>query len=285
VRLEHFSGATAVVTGAAGGIGLGIARALAAAGADVALLDIAGAPLEAARAEVAALGVRAHAVTVDVSDADSMERAAKNVAAALGEVHVLVNNAGVSAPPMPVTALTRADWDWMLGVNLYGVIHGLAAFLPAMRAHGRPGYVVNTASIGGMQVRKGRDTGGYAASKYAVVALSEALDHELEGTPLGVAVLCPAAVSTDIYLSTRRRPERFGGPVEPPRANAHHDELQALGAQPDVIGRRLVAAMRAGEFFVFTHDVTRAWLEERHARIMAAYDSARMNGDRFDLDH
>jgi NAD(P)-dependent dehydrogenase (short-subunit alcohol dehydrogenase family) len=151
VRLEHFSGATAVVTGAAGGIGLGIARALAAAGADVALLDIAGAPLEAARAEVAALGVRAHAVTV------------------------------------------------------YGVIHGLAAFLPGMRAHGRPGYVVNTASIGGLQVRKGRETGGYAASKYAVVALSEALDHELEGTPLGVAVLCPAAVSTGIYLSTRRR--------------------------------------------------------------------------------
>jgi NAD(P)-dependent dehydrogenase (short-subunit alcohol dehydrogenase family) len=180
--------------------------------------------------------------------------------------------------------LTHADWDWMLGVNLYGVIHGLAAFLPGMRAHGQPGYIVNTASIGGVQVRKGRDTGGYAASKFAIVALSEALEHELEGTPLGVAVLCPAAVSTGIYLSTRRRPERFGGPLEPPRENAHHDELHEIGVHPDVIGRHLIAALRAGEFYVFTHPETRAWLEERHARIIAAYDSPRMNGDRFDLD-
>jgi NAD(P)-dependent dehydrogenase (short-subunit alcohol dehydrogenase family) len=191
---------------------------------------------------------------------------------------VLVNNAGVTSPPMPVSALTHADWDWMIGVNLYGVIHGVAAFLPGMRAHGEPGYVVNTASIGGMQVRKGRDTGGYAVTKFGVVAFSEALDQELADTPLGVAVLCPAAVSTGIYLSSRRRPERFGGPIEPPHENSHHDELVETGVDPDVIGRRLVAAMNAGEFFVFTHAQTRAWLDERHARIQAAYDDL----DRYD---
>lgn len=272
MQLEEISGCNAVVTGAAGGIGLGICRALAGAGANVALLDIAGDALAAARAEIAALGVRAHAFAVDVSDASAMNYAAESVAETLGDVHVLVNNAGVTTGPTPVSQLTRAEWDWMLGVNLYGVIHGLASFLPAMRTHGRPGYIVNTASIGGMQVRKGRDTGGYAASKFAIVALSEALEHELEHTPLGVAVLCPAAVSTGIYLSARRRPERFGGPVEPPADNLHHDELHAIGVHPDEIGRRLLAAMRAGEFFVFTHDATRAWLDERHERIRAAYD-------------
>jgi NAD(P)-dependent dehydrogenase (short-subunit alcohol dehydrogenase family) len=278
VQLGDLRGRNAVVTGAAGGIGLGISRALAGAGANVALLDIAGGALDTARNEIAALGVTAIAVAVDVSDAAAMNAAAQRVAETPGNVHVLVNNAGVTTGPTPVSELTRAEWDWMLGVNLYGVIHGLASFLPAMRAHGQPGYVVNTASIGGMQVRKGRNTGGYAASKFAIVALSEALDHELEGTPLGVAVLCPAAVSTGIYLSTRHRPERFGGPAEPPSENAHHDELATTGVHPDAIGRRLLAAMRAGEFFVFTHAATREWLDERHERIRAGYDAL----DRYD---
>src|ERR1019366_8939101 len=114
--------------------------------------------------------------------------------------------------------------------------------------------------------------GGYAAGKYAVVAFSEALEHELAGTALGVAVLCPAAVSTDLYLSTRLRPERFGGPLEPPRVNPNHAELQDCGIHPDEVGRRLIAAMQAGEFFVFTHTAQRTWLDERHARIMAAFD-------------
>jgi NAD(P)-dependent dehydrogenase (short-subunit alcohol dehydrogenase family) len=272
VRAEDIAGCNAVVTGAAGGIGLGICRALAGAGANIALLDIAGPQLLAARDEIAQLGGGAHAFAVDVSDGRAMELVAESVAETVGNVHILVNNAGVTTGPTPVSQLTRAEWDWMLGVNLYGVIHGLAAFLPGMRGHGQPGYIVNTASIGGMQVRKGRDTGGYAASKFAIVALSEALDHELEGTPLGVAVLCPAATSTGIYLSTRRRPDRFGGPAEPPHDNVHHDELHATGVHPDVIGRRLLAAMHEGEFFVFTHDATRAWLDERHERIRAAYD-------------
>jgi NAD(P)-dependent dehydrogenase (short-subunit alcohol dehydrogenase family) len=167
----------------------------------------------------------------------------------------------------------------MLGVNVYGVIHALAAFLPAMRRHGQPGYIVNTASIGGLQVRKGRNGGGYAACKFAVVAISEALEHELADTPLGVAVLCPAAVSTDLYLSTRLRPARFGGPIEPPRTNPNHDELQDCGLHPDAIGRRLVAALQAGEFFVFTDTAQRPWLDERHARIGAAFDALdRYNG-------
>jgi NAD(P)-dependent dehydrogenase (short-subunit alcohol dehydrogenase family) len=279
--LEGFAGTTAVVTGAAGGIGLGICRALAGAGANVALLDIAAAPLDAACAEIAALGVHAEAVRVDVSDAAAMERAAERVAAAFGNVHVLVNNAGVTTPPMPVSALTHADWDWMLGVNLYGAIHGVAAFLPAMRRHGQPGYVVNTASIGGLQVRSGRNGGGYAASKFAVVALSEALEQELAGTAIGVAVLCPAAVSTDLYLSTRLRPKRFGGPVEPPSTNPNHDELQEYGVHPDDVGRRLLAAVLAGQFFIFTHAVQRSWLDERHARILAAFDDL----ERYDGRH
>ena len=269
--MKDLAGRTAFVTGAAQGIGLGIARALAKAGANLALADIDAEPLSAAKAEIEALGVRALAVPVDVSDPEAMAAAAQTVDRAFGDLHVLVNNAGVAIPPRPISQIKPEEWHWLIGVNLHGVLHGLRFFLPLIRRHGGEGHVVNTASIGGLQVRPGRGTGGYAATKYAVVALSESLAHELAGTPIGVSLLCPAAVDTSIYASPRRRPARFGGPGAVPDIKA---EMLPNALPPDIVGERVVHAIRGDEFFVFTHEAPRAWIEERHRRLMEGFDRA-----------
>ena len=271
--MKEFAGKVALVTGAAHGIGLGIARALTRQGVRVAMADIAADLLEDARAGLAAEGAEVCALPLDVSDLAAMERAATEFVRRFGKLHILVNNAGVAPPPKPVSAIPLDEWAWLVGVNLYGPIHGIRVFLPLIRRHGEGGHVVNTASIAGFQVRPGRGTGGYAATKYAVVALSEALAQELEGSGIGVSVLCPAAVNTTIYESTRRRPPRFGGPFEPPAKAPNQISLEG-GLPPDLVGERVVQAIRDDELFVFTHDEPRAWLEARHRSVLAAFDSA-----------
>ncbi len=269
--MKDLAGKSAVVTGAAQGIGLGIARALAGAGMNVAVADIQADAVERARREIERLGVRSLALSLDVSDAAAVERAAENVRQAFGKLHVLINNAGVAPPGRPISQFTLAEWDWVIGVNLKGVVHGLRSFLPLIRSHDEGGHVVNTASIGGLQVRPGRGSGAYSATKYAVVAISESLAQELDGSGIGVSVLCPAAVNTEIYASARHRPERFGGSYESPADNPVKDQL-AAGWPPDAVGRRVLRAIRDGEFFIFTHEEPRAWIAQRHTRLMAAFD-------------
>ncbi|HXQ50648.1 MAG TPA: SDR family NAD(P)-dependent oxidoreductase [Stellaceae bacterium] len=269
--MKDFAGKTAFVTGAAQGIGLGICRALAKEGVSVAMADIAPDALEAACAGLARDGARVLALPLDVSDAAAVERAAAAVAERFGAVHILVNNAGVAAPPKPMSAIPLEDWNWLVGVNLYGVIHGVRSFLPLIRKHGAGGHVVNTASIAGLQVRPGRGTGAYAATKYAVVALSESLEQELAGSGIGVSVLCPAAVDTEIYASPRRRPPRFGGPFAPPEPHPNQASL-ADGLSPDAVGARVIQAIRDDEFFIFTHEEPRAWIEARHRRLVEGFD-------------
>jgi NAD(P)-dependent dehydrogenase (short-subunit alcohol dehydrogenase family) len=271
--MKDVSGRVAFVTGAAQGLGLGIARELARAGANVVLADVQEESVRRAAAEVAALGVRSLALTVDVSERSSLVAAAARVRSEFGKLHILVNNAGIITPPKPVSEVTESEWAWTLGVNLYGAINGVAAFLPMIREHGEGGHVVNTASIGGMQVGKGRNTGAYSVSKYGVVAFSESLAQELEGTPIGVSVLCPSAVNTAIFTSAARRPDRFGGPLAVEQDAAYDRELREVGMAPDDVGKRVVAAIRADELFVFTHEHSRAWLAERFGRILASFDS------------
>ena len=268
--MQELEGKTAVVTGAASGIGLGLARTFARSGMAVVLCDIRGDRLDAALAEVRALGGSAIAVTTDVSDLAQVENAAHEAQNAFGTVHVVCNNAGVTMHGKSVAELTPQEWDWIIGVNLRGVIHGIATFLPLIRSHGEEGHIVNTASIAGFQVRPGRRSGAYAATKYAVVALSESLAQDLAGTPIGVSVLAPAAVNTQIYLSGANRPARFGGPIAMPGNDPLQDQL-AHGLDPDEVGQRVARAIRAREFFVFTHMETKAWLDERHRRIVDAY--------------
>jgi NAD(P)-dependent dehydrogenase (short-subunit alcohol dehydrogenase family) len=270
--MTDFSGKTAFVTGAANGIGLGICRALARNGANIVLADIEQSRLEIARKELSTFNVRTHAIEVDVSDLAAFERAADRAETEFGNIHFLFNNAGVSLGAAPLWELTPEQLEWIFGVNIFGVINGIKALVPRMRRHGERGHVVNTASIGGLQVNPKLRNGSYAMTKYAVVAASEALALDLEDSNLGVSVLCPALVATTLHESSQRRPARLGGPYQRPGADAAK-AWQSAGLSPDDVGKRVLDAVARSEFFIFTHEGPRAWIEERHERLLAGFDS------------
>jgi len=264
----------AFVTGAANGIGRGISRALARAGARVFLADIEAASLDEAMREVEAIRPGAARAAVDVTDADAVTRVAREAEAAFGEIHVLVNNAGVSAGRHKIADLEPEQWDWLFGVNVHGVLNGVRAFLPGMLAHGKPGHIVNTASIGGLQVNPVLRNGSYAATKYAVVAISEALRLDLEHSKVGVSVFCPALVHTTLDQSGRRRPARFGGPREQAPVYGGQEAISIVPAiTADEAGDRVVHGIGENELFLFTHAEVRPWLEARHGRLMGGFDS------------
>ena len=271
--MQDLKGKTAYVSGAASGIGFGIASALAQAGAHIAMVDIRADALAEARARLHNLGTHVETFVSDVSDAATLEETARAIDAAFGPIHIVCNNAGVSMLGVALEEIPRSDWDWVIDVNINGVINGIHTFVPRMRRHGEGGHIVNTASIAGLQVNPNFKTGAYAMTKYAVVALSEALENELAGSGIGVSVLCPAAVDTGIHLSSRARPERHGGPFV--RSADHFmGDLIKEGLRPEQVGARVVQAIRDGEFYIFTHSTPREWVERRFKRIMAAFDRA-----------
>jgi NAD(P)-dependent dehydrogenase (short-subunit alcohol dehydrogenase family) len=267
--MQDLTGKVAVVTGAASGIGLGCARTFARAGMKVALCDLRADPLAAAVDNVRALGGEAIGIATDVSKKESVEQAAERVIREFGRIHIAMNNAGVVLRGLPMTDITDEGWNWVLGVNLYGVIHGIQSFVPRIRAHHEGGHVINTASMAGLHVGN-RQTGAYAASKFAVVALSEALEKDLAGTNIGVSVLTPAAVATNIYANSAGLRGTVGGPNRFAQTPADI----AAGLAPDDVGERVLDGIRAGQFYLITHPDTRDWVTERHQRLMAAYDFA-----------
>ena len=269
--MQNFQGKTAFITGAGSGIGLGMARTFARNGMNVVLCDIRREGLEQALGEVNRLGAQAIAVEADVSVKEQLEKAAQQAFGAFGNVHVFCANAGISMHGVPIEKLPAKDWEWVLGVNLYGVIHGFQIFVPHMREHGEESHIVNTASIGGFRIQPGWDTGPYSMSKYAVVAISEALEQDLEGSNIGLSILAPAAVNTGIFHSGRARPERMGGAFKRQESEQFAHLLQE-GLPPDVVGERVLRAIRNREFYIFTHTWARELLDQRHARIQAAFD-------------
>jgi NAD(P)-dependent dehydrogenase (short-subunit alcohol dehydrogenase family) len=268
--MREFHGKGAIVTGAASGIGLGIARCLAKAGANVALLDIEAQALERARADVAALGGKVVARRTDVSDRYDVARAAAEIEAALGKVHLVFNNAGVEISGTRLEDIAEAEWDWIIGVNVYGVVNGIRYFVPLLRKHGESAHVVNTASLAGFWVNPHFRLGPYSATKYAVVALSEALEQDFQGSNIGVSVLCPGAVNTNIHASARNRPSRFG-PAPERVANEGLRAALAQGLSGEQVGERVLRAIRAGEFYVFTHEAPKEWFAARFKRILDAF--------------
>ena len=205
--MKDLSGKTAFVTGGASGIGLSMARAFGAAGMNVMLADINEDDLAAAVTELNERQVKAAGVRCDVTERQSVERAAKETVDRFGKVHVVCNNAGVGAGG-PIDTVKPGDWDWTIAVNLMGVVYGMEAFLPHIRAHGEGGHYVNTASMAGMISVPGMEP--YTASKYAVVGMSEGWAGQLAPENIGVSVLCPGFVKTRIHESSRARQDKFG---------------------------------------------------------------------------
>jgi NAD(P)-dependent dehydrogenase (short-subunit alcohol dehydrogenase family) len=272
--MRDFKGKTAIVTGAASGIGLGIAKALAHAGANIVLADLRPGPLEAARKAIETIGVRAVGVATDVSDPGSVEAAGKTALERFGALHIAVNNAGVAMHGTPIENVTMQEWDWVIGVNVRGVINGIRTFVPMIRSHGQGGHVVNTGSVSSLFVRDGRNQGAYAMTKYAVLALSEALEQELAGSGIGVSVLCPGGVDTSIFDSAATRPDRFGGSYRRPQQEALKSAFATGMLAPEVVGRRVLQAIRDNEFYILTHTGEREIIAKRLDRIKAAFDRA-----------
>jgi len=267
--MHDVQGKTAFITGGASGIGLAMARAFGAAGMNVMLADIEAEPLSAAVADLEAAQVRAAGVVCDVGDRAAVERAAADTVARFGKVHVVCNNAGVGAGG-PIDEVKPSDWDWILSVNLMGVVHGVEAFLPHLRAHGEGGAIVNTASMAGMISIPGMEP--YSATKFAVVAMSEGWAGQLALENISVSVLCPGFVRTRINESRRARQARYGGPET--RAPTPGDSLVASGIDPERVGARVLEAILAGERYIFTHPDMRGLVQQRFARILEGFDAA-----------
>lgn len=269
--MERFEGKTAVVTGAASGIGRALADRFVAAKMRVVLADVETAALQAAEEALLERGGDVIAVETDVRSLESIKELHRRAIDAFGKVHVLCNNAGVMTSGL-FWELTDAEVEWTLGVNLWGVMHGVRTFLPGMIAHGEEGHIVNTASIGGLI---GVPLGGaYNVSKVGVVGLSETLFYDLKsiGSRIGVSVLCPGFVDTRILDSSRNWPAEFGQLEAPDSDEAAEEELRALmaaGMPPADVARAVVDAIRSQQLHVLPHPEFDHIIRERTDAILA----------------
>ncbi len=268
-RLEQLSGKVAVVTGGASGIGRGIAQRLIARRMQVVIADIEQEALDRTAAEIGAVAVR-----TDVSDFDSVQALAAEVMSRFGAVHVVCNNAGVGSMAR-IADMTVKDWRWMVGVNLWGVIHGVTAFLPLLKANPDGGHIVNTASVGGLATMPG--LGPYAVTKFGVVALSETLAQELaeDGAKVGVTVLCPGPVRTNIKASSRNRPAALaGGGLTDVDLETSDFGARSRWIDPEDAGEIVALAIQRGDLYAFTHPEMGPRVEERHQAIAKAFQAA-----------
>lgn len=258
--MKDLGGKVAVVTGAASGIGRALAARFAAEGMKVVLADVEEGPLSAVEADLRAQGASVLAVRTDVQQGAAVEALAARTFEHFGAAHVVCNNAGVGGGAGLLWTLTEADWAWTLGVNLWGVIHGIRAFVPGLVAQGE-GHVINTASIAGLL--SPALMGPYVATKHAVVAISEVLarDLALAGSPVKVSVLCPGFVRTGIAESHRNRPEHLANargakeelsPAGSIAAQMVRDQV-AGGIPPEVVAARVVEAITEDRFYVLPH--------------------------------
>jgi len=264
VTVDSLKGRVGVVTGGASGIGRAMVEAFAREGARVVVADLDEAGMAEVVGPIRSRGGEALAVRTDVTDLASVQALAERAFDAFGRVHVLCNNAGVALWGGLETA-THRDWQWVLGVNLWGVVHGLEAFLPRMIAQKEPGHVVNTASMAGLVATRG--LGIYNTSKYAVVGLSETLAKDLKSHQIGVSVLCPMGVSTRIRASERSRPAHLWND-RPSRTEPV--ELMGRSLEPETVAEMVLQAIFRNELYVITHDEGLEPLRRRFERMEQA---------------
>ena len=275
--MREVRGKTAFVTGGASGMGLAMARSFAKAGMKVVVADIEQTALDAVQAEFESSNTEFLALKLDVTDRDAMEQAAAAAEARFERVHVLCNNAGVAVGG-PIDQMAYNDWDWVVGVNIGGVVNGLQAFLPRIKAHGEGGHVVNTASMAGHLAIPGLSV--YTATKFAVVGISETMRADLANANIGVSVLCPGIVNTNIFTSERNRPTTLAGTssvllasadASPTEQAARLAELQAGALDPAVVGDMVLHAIREDEFYIFSHPELKPMADARQDELAGAY--------------
>ena len=262
--MEHVAGKVAVITGGASGIGAAMADRFGAAGMRLMLADIEAGAVGDKAAELRSHGVDVSTFVCDVSDAASVDALATATLEAYEAVHVVCNNAGVGSGGA-MADVPLADWEWVLGVNLWGVIHGVRTFLPLLRQAGE-GHIVNTASVAGLF--SAPFMGPYNVSKFGVVTLSETLFHELRmgGEPIGVSVLCPAWVRTRIHESARNRPDDGPGPTASPGDGTVAELMRGFiesGIDPASVADAVLAAIVENRFYILTHDDSAAAVTAR----------------------
>jgi len=267
--MRDFEGKTAVVTGAASGIGRALVDAFVSAGMNVVLADVEEGALANAMAELEGQGHSVLGVGVDTRSRDSVGNLAERAVDAFEKVHVLVNNAGVASmgEGRGVWEIPDEDWDWVMGVNFYGVLHGLQAFVPGMLAHGEEGHIVNTASLAGLLP----GGGPYSVSKHGVLALTEGLHRNLKerGGQIGASVLCPGFVQTRIFEAERNRPKELEGKDPQPENEMARAIGQAMiqgGIPPAEVADQVLRAIQEGDLYILPHP---AWDPILRGRIEA----------------
>lgn len=253
--MRNLAGKTAFITGGASGIGFAMAQAFLNEGMNVAIADIDADALASAEAKLAGSNAKVLAVQLDVTDRDQYQAVADSVEAALGNIHVVCNNAGVYRGGS-LDAVTYEDWDWVMGVNLGGVVNGIQTFVNRLKAHGEGGHIVNTSSMAGVMTSPG--LGVYNASKFAVVGMSEALRTDLEPFDIGVSVLCPGMVRTQILDSERTRPDQFEvNEASANEAAQAHSEMMNLamnaGIEPSEVADLVVQGIKENQLYLFPH--------------------------------
>jgi NAD(P)-dependent dehydrogenase (short-subunit alcohol dehydrogenase family) len=270
------AGKVAVVTGAGSGIGRALAEAFARAGSAVLLADLDGAAAEAVAVGIRESGGQAESMEMNVADAVAVDKLAASTLDRFGRVDVLCNNAGVSTFNL-LRDQTLDDWRWVFDVNLWGVVNGLQSFLPIMRSQGTPGHIVNTASVAGL-LSGVAFIGPYAATKVAVVSISETLQQELaiDQIPIGVSVLCPSSVETRVMESERGRPAELGVEhrteiAESVRLSIRDSFTGPTGLTPARVAAYTLEAIRSGRFWIITHPGERPAVETRLAGMLADY--------------
>lgn len=271
--LATVKGKTAFVTGGSSGIGLGIARALSAAGMKVVFTYRSEAHRDAALTSFPADNPGVHAIQLDTADRDAMPRAADETERRFGNVHLLVNNAGIGMPAL-LSDVSWQDWDWAMNVNINGVFNGIRTFLPRMLAHGEGAHIVSTSSSAGIVAGT---LGVYATAKFAVVGMMESLRTEMEGKNVGVSVFCPGLVRSSIFDIERNRPASHGNvgrePPKPPplKPGAAPIDIMAAAMDPMEAGRQVLAGIRRNDLYILSHPEFEPVVRQRVQLLLASF--------------